>query len=97
MVKRGRAKSIRGYLLAFIASALLANAVLGERGALEIRRAQRQSRALAHSIATLRVANARLREEARLLRTDSRAIEAVARRELGLAARGEQIVLLVTR
>jgi cell division protein FtsB len=85
------------YLLAFTASALLANAVLGERGAIEILRARREHRALAVSISSIRSENARLRTEARLLRSDRRTIEAAARRDLGLAARGEHIVLVVTR
>ena len=90
-------RTIRGYLLAFTASALVMNALLGERGAIEIHRARREHRALAASIVATRSENARLRTEARLLRSDRRTIEAVARRDLGLAARGEHIVLVVTR
>ena len=87
-------KTIRAYVLAFTASALVANAVLGERGALEMRRAREKHRGAAQSLATLRAENAALRTRVRLLRSDRRTIEAIARRELGLAARGEHVVLV---
>ena len=92
-----RQRQIRGYLLAFIACVLIANAVLGDRGAIALRRARHEHHALASSMAAIRAENARLRTEARLLRADRRTIEAVARRELGLAAPGEHVVLVTTR
>jgi cell division protein FtsB len=42
----------------------------------------------------LRSENIRLREEVRLLREDPETIEFVARKELGLARRGEVLVVL---
>jgi cell division protein FtsB len=89
-----RTQTVRLYLLAFIASALLANAIIGERGAIEMRRARRDSRTLSASIAALRTENAALRNEARLLQSDRRTIEAVARRELGLARSDERLVIV---
>ena len=87
-------QTVRVYLLAFIASVLLMNAVLGERGALEMRRARRDYRALGGSLSTLRAENAALRNEARLLRSDRRTIEAIARKELGLARSYERVVIV---
>jgi cell division protein FtsB len=46
------------------------------------------------SISALRVENARLRENARRLREDPSAIEALARRELGLMRRGEILFVI---
>lgn len=94
VTRQTRSRTIRAYVLAFIASALTANAVLGERGAVELWRARRDYTAAAEGIAALRAANGRLRTEARLLRSDRRTIEAIARRELGLARPGEHLVLV---
>ena len=45
-------------------------------------------------LASLRVENARLREDVRRLREDPETIEYVARKDLGLARRGEILVVL---
>ena len=86
--------TVRLYLLAFVASALLANAIIGERGAIEMRRARRDYRAVSASITALRGENAALRNQARLLQSDRRTIEAVARKELGLARSYERLVIV---
>lgn len=91
---RRRGQTVRAYVFAFIASALTAHALLGERGAIEMLRARREYRSAAESLAALRAANARLRTDARLLRSDRRTIEAIARKDLGLARPGEQIVIV---
>lgn len=75
--------------LTFVAAVLAVNATVGERGLLETLRARRDGAALSTSISTLRAENARLREQVRRLREDPSAIEALARRELGLMRRGE--------
>ncbi len=89
--------TLRHYALAFAASAILANALIGDRGLLEILRARHQSRAVARSVAALRAENSVLRQEAQRLRTDPLAIEAIARRDLGLARPDERIVLIRPR
>lgn len=81
--------------LMFVAAALALNATVGERGLVETLRARREGAALATSILALRAENARLREEVRRLKEDPSAIEALARRELGLMRRGE--ILFVVR
>jgi cell division protein FtsB len=75
--------------LTFVAAVLAVNATVGERGLMESFRARRDGAALAASISALRTENARLREEVRRLREEPAAIEALARRELGLMRRGE--------
>ena len=91
---RDTAHPIRRYALPFIASVLLANAIAGDRGALEMRRARVEYRALVQSIAALRAENSSLRQQARLLRTDRRVIEAIARQDLGMARRDERLVIV---
>ncbi len=87
------AQTLRNYAVAFAASAIFANALIGDRGLLQIVRARQQSSGLARTVAALRAENSALRGEAQRLRSDPRAIEAIARRELGLARPDERVVL----
>jgi cell division protein FtsB len=87
--------TLKNYALAFAGSAIVANALVGERGLVEIVRARQQSRALAQKVTALRIENAALRVEAQRLRSDPLAIEAIARKELGLARPDEQVVLVL--
>ena len=80
----------------FVTSVLVANALVGERSLAAILRADRQSRDLASSIAGLERQNAALREQARQLREDPRAIEDLARREIGLIRPGEKLFIIET-
>ena len=81
-------------LLLFVAAVLVANTIVGDRGLLVLRAARLEHRRLAGSAAALRRENDRLRTEARRLREDPRAIEEVARQELGLVEPGELVFLL---
>jgi cell division protein FtsB len=80
--------------LTLVASILLINAIVGDRGLLESWRARRHFQALGQSVASLRSENATLREQARQLREDPRRIEMIARRDLGLLRRGEILIVL---
>ena len=92
---RSKSRTLR-YLLMFVTSVLVANALVGERSLAAILRADRQSRDLASSIAGLERENAALREQARQLREDPRAIEDLARREIGLIRPGEKLFIIET-
>jgi cell division protein FtsB len=81
-------------VLALVTSVLVIDALVGEKGLLEIIRARREHAALERSLADARATNARLRVEARQLREDPRAIEEVARRELGLIKPGEKLFIV---
>jgi len=78
----------------FVASVILVDALVGERGLLASMRARRQYDELAATIARERADNARLREEARRLKEDPSAIEEIARRELGLIKPGEKVFIV---
>ncbi len=86
-------RSLR-FLLIFVATALIANAVLGEGGLIATRAAKRHAMALAAEIEMVQVQNDALRGQAKELRTDPKAIESVARDELGLMRKGELLILL---
>ena len=85
VVPRRRSRRFWSRLLLFAASVMLVNGMIGERGLIATMRARRALTAAADDLARLRQENQALRERARQLRHDPRTIEAVARRELGLA------------
>ena len=75
------------------ASALVANALVGENGLVDALRARQRHRVLADDVGRLRLENERLRQTANRLREDPRAVEEVARGELGLIRPGELLLL----
>ena len=81
-------------LLLLIATVILVDGLVGERGLLAMLRARRDFDNLSATIARQRTENARLREEARRLRDDPTAIEEIARRELGLIRPGEFVFIV---
>ncbi len=91
---RWRARTVN-FVLAFVALALVADALVGNRGLLETMHARRQYVELAAALARTRQENERLRDNIRRLREDPSAIESVAREELGLMREGE--VLFIVR
>jgi cell division protein FtsB len=78
----------------FIASVIVADGLVGERGLLAMMRARQEYEGLVATLQNLRGENARLRDEARRLREDPAAIEEVARRELGLIRAGETVFII---
>ncbi len=82
------------YLVFFVTSLLLFNAIVGERGMMATIVANRQYATLSESIAWLRSENEALRDEARRLRYEPSVIEEIARRELGLVRRGERVFIV---
>ncbi|PYQ71406.1 MAG: hypothetical protein DMG04_21345 [Acidobacteria bacterium] len=78
----------------FVASLIVVDGLFGERGLLAMLRARQEYDQLATTLARQRAENARLREDVRRLNDDPRAIEEVARRELGLIRRGEKVFII---
>lgn len=95
-VSARRAPGRRGlqFLFVFVATVLVVNALVGERGFIETTRARKQNQTLMHGIVTLQQENTRLLEEIRRLREDPRAIEEIARRDLGLIREGELVFII---
>jgi cell division protein FtsB len=89
-----RNRRIVHLLLLFVASVIVVDGLVGERGLLAIFRARQEYDALSSAIARQRAENARLREQARRLREDPSAIEEIARRELGLIKPGERVFIV---
>jgi cell division protein FtsB len=94
LLPRPRRRRLWSHLLVFTGCVLLANALIGEKGLTETKRADKTSAAVASDLARLRRENAVLRDEVRRLRSDPATIESVARAELGLLRRGEILVTI---
>jgi cell division protein FtsB len=80
--------------LLFVAVALTADALVGDKGFLVTMRARHEAAEESARLAALKQENARLREEKRRLNEDAETIEAEARRQLGLARPGEVMFIL---
>ena len=94
-VKRpSRNRRIVQLLILFVASIIIVDGLVGERGLLAMLRAHHEYDELAASVARQRAENARLRDQARRLREDPSAIEEIARRELGLIKPGERVFIV---
>jgi cell division protein FtsB len=89
-----RNRRIVHWLLLFIGSVIVVDGLVGDRGLLAMMRARRQYDELSATIARQRADNARLRDEARRLTEDPKAIEEIARRELGLIRPGERVFII---
>jgi cell division protein FtsB len=89
-----RTRRVVHLLLIFVASVIVVDSLVGERGLIAMLRARHEYDELSASIARQRGENARLRETVRRLREDPAAIEEIARRELGLIRRGERVFIV---
>jgi len=92
--RRHRGLYILGVLIVCV---LAANAVIGERGLLESRRAERRHDKLLDSIKSLHRENQSLKNRAKRIQKDSTTIESIARRELGLIRPGEIVFIVKDR
>lgn len=81
-------------LLVFVTAVLVLDALVGERGLVERMKVRRQYREAAASLDKLRQENALLREDVRRLNEDPSAIEALARKDLGLVRPGELLFII---
>ena len=91
---RSRGRHALQYLLVFIGAVLLVNALVGEKGLLEMMKKRQEYYTLERSLQRARMENAQLREEARRLKEDATAVEDLARRELGLIKPGEKLFII---
>jgi len=89
-----RNRTVVRWLLLFVASLIVVDGLVGERGLLTMLRARHEHDELAAALARQRTENARMREEARRLKEDPTAIEEIARRELGLIKPGEKVFII---
>jgi len=85
------------YVLVALAFVIMIDGLFGDRGLVDTMRARRDFAALERYVARVKAENAALREEARRLKEDPAAIEAIAREELGLIYPGETLFIVKDR
>ncbi len=82
------------YALLLVCVLLVANALVGDRGLLALFRANEEHAQLQAAIDTIRIENAQLHGYVRALRDKPMLVENLARKELGLIKRGEQVFIV---
>ncbi len=90
----GRARGLARFVFIFITAVLLVDTVFGEKGLVALVKARRQLASIERALDQARNENQALRAEARRLREDPSAIEALARGELGLIRPGEKLFII---
>ena len=88
----GRRAWVLGAVIALVALAV--GSVFGDRGILNLMHKRQQVLELRGELDSLRAENARLASEVAALRQDPRAVERLAREQLGLAGPDETVFLL---
>lgn len=78
----------------FVVCGIVYGALRDEEGVMHVFRERSRLQELSHSVDGLRVENERLRAEIRALREDPRAVERLAREDLGLSKEGEIVFIL---
>jgi len=73
---------------------LLVNALIGENGYLATLRSERESAIAMAALARIRLENRQLQQAAQRLKSDPKAVEEAARRELGMIRPGETVVVV---
>jgi len=94
LIRRPKGRRMVQYLLVFIGCVLVVDAVVGDRGVLQLLKKRQDVQALDQRLAAARAENARLWAQVNRLRHDPAAIEELARRDLGLIKRGEKMFIL---
>jgi cell division protein FtsB len=88
---RKKAVTLFGVILLI---ALVVGSLFGDRGILQLVNQRERAEALAREIDEMREENQRLAREIQALQADPRAIERLAREELGLARPGEKVFVI---
>jgi cell division protein FtsB len=84
-------------VLLFVMAAVLVDALVGDHGFVSSIRARQEYARVQATLNALRLENAALRERQRRLTSDRRAIEALAREEMGFTRRGEILFIVTER
>ena len=82
------------YLLVLVGSVLVVDALVGDKGVLQMLKKRQEAEALNRKLTAAQAENARLNEVANRLRHDAQAIEDLARRDLGLIKKGEKLFII---
>ena len=79
---------------AFVVFGIVYGVLRDDEGVMHVFRERSRLQELAHSVSSLREENAQLRGDIKALREDPRAVERLAREDLGLSGKGEIVFIL---
>ena len=82
------------YLLAFFGSVLVINALVGDKGVLQMLKKRQESQSLDQAIAAARARNAEMWTQIQRIKHDDAALEELARKDLGLIKPGEKLFII---
>ena len=82
------------YLLVFAGCVLVVDALVGDKGVLQMMKKRQEAQALDQAVAAAKTENAQLLMEVDRLRNDPAALEDLARRDLGLIKPGEKVFII---
>jgi cell division protein FtsB len=88
---RGRALQ---YLLVFVGCVLIVDAVVGDKGVMQMLKQRQNAERLRQELAATRQHNAQLLDQINRINTDPAALEELARRNLGLIKPGEKLFII---
>ena len=93
LIPRLRGRAVQ-YLLVFLGSVLVIDALVGDKGVLQMLKKRQDLRALDQDVAAARARNAQMRAEIDRLNNDPAALEEIARKNLGLIKPGEKLFII---
>jgi cell division protein FtsB len=96
-VDKQKRKRLWTYGLLLLSAGLMVNALIGEKGYLANLQAKQEFQQVHDSLEQLKAENVRLKEDAKRMQSDPRALEDSARQQLGLIKPGETLITLRDR
>ena len=94
LIPRRRGRQALQYALVFVGCVLVIDALVGDKGVLQMLKKRQQAQALDQQVTTAQAENARLRAQIKRINEDPAALEEMARRDLGLIKPGEKLFII---
>ena len=94
LIARRRWRRVMQYALVGAGCLVMLNALVGEKGVLEMLKRRQESQRLEQALAAAQAENAMLRLQAQRLKSDPAAVEDLARRNLDLIKPGEKLFII---
>ena len=93
LIPRLRGRAVQ-YVLVFLGSVLVIDALVGDKGVLQMLKKRQELRVLDQAVAAARTQNAQMRAEIDRINHDPAALEEIARKDLGLIKPGERLFII---
>ena len=94
LIPRRRGRQALQYALVFFGCVLVIDALVGDKGVLQMLKKRQEAQALDQELAAARATNAELRARIKRINDDPAALEEMARRDLQLIKPGEKLFII---